>query len=267
MKYELPLPAGTSSMPFHGAWPAASQVPPRFGESSETHVWAAALDLSGSALAALAATLAPEELDRASRFRFPIHQRRFVAARGSLRGLLAVYLGLPPQKLEFSTGLYGKPELAHGHAGRPLHFNLSHTENLALIAVTQAAEVGVDLERLRTFPDADDLVARFFSPHETEAYRALPLSERPLAFLHLWTRKEAWLKAKGEGIGHSLHRVEVELLPGKPAALKHLPTDLGQVADWSLHHLQPAADFVGALAVRWPQITIRCFRWEPELLT
>ena len=226
-------------------------------EPGELHVWAVPLEAAPERLAALAARLSPEELARAARFKFEVHRNRYIAGRGALREILGIHLATPPAALGFTYTTQGKPALAGDPA---LHFNLAHSDGLALAAVTRAGPVGVDVERIRPVKDAADLVARFFSPRENEMFQQLPPAERPAAFFNLWTRKEALLKATGEGIAGGLNRVEVSFLPGEPARLLALAGDGAAVAEWSLAALSPAPGFVGAVAVRSREVSLRCFR-------
>jgi 4'-phosphopantetheinyl transferase len=255
------------------AWP----TPPadlRLGEA-EAHVWAFALDLPTESLSRLAPILSAAERERALRFRFELHRNRFVVGRAAMRLLLARYLQAQPTALEFSYGPQGKPALGGTFANAGWHFNLAHSENLALLAMTRTGPIGVDVEYLQPLPDADQLVARFFSARECAAYQKLPVSERTVAFFNLWTRKEAWLKATGEGIGYLLNQVEVSFLPGEPAQLLHLPKlprseatglqNLG-TASWSLHALRPATGFAAALALSAPVSRLDCWRWDDQTL-
>ena len=228
----------------------------------EVHVWAARLDAPAEVLENFRSLLCPAEIERAGRFRFECHRNRFIAGRGLLRALLASYLGVGPGSLVFAYGPNGKPALAHAQEGRRLLFNMAHSEDLALFALTRLANVGVDVERVRVLDDADELVNRFFSPAEAQTFRDLPAAAKPAAFFNLWTRKEAWLKATGEGIAHSLHRVEVSFLSGDPARLIRLPADLGNQGDWFLQELAPATGFTGALAVSSREIRVSCRRWD-----
>jgi 4'-phosphopantetheinyl transferase len=211
------------------------------------HVWAARLDLPSEALVRFTGLLSQEEHARAARFRFERHRNRFVAARGVLRSILATHLDSAPDELQFEYGPNGKPVLI-GLAQSGLFFNLAHSENLALIAVTRLGPIGVDVEYVRPMADADELVARFFSARENVRFETLPANQKDTAFFNLWTRKEAWLKATGEGIGHLLNRVEVTFVPGEPAQLLALPEKPGLSWDWILRELTPAKGFVGALA-------------------
>jgi 4'-phosphopantetheinyl transferase len=121
------------------------------------------------------------------------------------------------------------------------------------------------VERVRALDDADELVARFFSPRETAAYRELPSDQRPIAFFNLWTRKEAWLKATGEGIAHSLNQVEVSFLPGEPTRLLRLPRASDALPNWNLHDLSPAPGFAAAVANTGTHTRLNCWRWsEPS---
>ena len=139
---------------------------------------------------------------------------------------------------------------------------MTRPEALALLAVTRTGPVGIDLERIRTIKDADDLVGRFFSPRENDAFQKLPPEQKPTAFFNLWTRKEAWLKATGEGIAHSLARLEVSFLPGEPAQLFSIQGSAEKAAAWSLHHLVPAKGFAGALAIKAQKAPLNCWHWR-----
>ncbi len=248
-------------------WPAitpAGRDAPQLS-ANEVHVWAARLEVSAPTLAALRTTLSSMELERAARFRFERHRDRFMVGRGLLRVLLGHYLQAEARELEFTYGSAGKPELKRKPGSPPLHFNLAHSGNLALLAITQAGAVGVDVERVRPLKDADDLVARFFSPREHALFKDLPDSQKPAAFFNLWTRKEAWLKATGEGITHSLHLVEVSFLPDEPARLLAVPELPGpDRPSWVLLDLQPEPGFVGAVAIAAQAPKLRCWRWDGD---
>ena len=204
--------------------------------------------------------LSASELDRAGKFRFDRHRNRFIAGRGFLRVILGRCLRSDPALIEFSYSRLGKPEFAPGFDGRGLHFNLGHSEDLALFAVTKLGPVGVDVERIRVVKDVDDLVARFFSARENGLFQNLALSEKPSAFFNLWTRKEALLKATGDGITGGLNRVDVSFLPDEPARLLSMSGDAEKAARWSLRELSPADGFVGAVAIQEKNIQVRCWR-------
>ena len=210
----------------------------------DVHVWSFGLDCSPAELTNLKSILYEEERDRADRFRFDTHRHRFIKGRGMSRFILSHYLDLAPDKIEFKYGAHGKPGLAEPHAD--LAFNLSHSEDLAFLAITRAGPIGVDVESIRTLDDFDALVSRFFSPAENEVFEKLPVEQKPTAFFNLWTRKEAWLKATGLGISQHLTRVEVSFLPVSPARFVSVPAE--SQGDWFLYQLNSPPGFTAALA-------------------
>ena len=214
------------------------------------HVWAVPLQISNDAQDHLAKMLTPEERRRAQSFHFDRHRSRFIAGRGMLRTILGHYLHTGPGFVWFEYGRNGKPLLAERFARSGLQFNLAHCEDLALLAVTRGRVIGIDLEQIRTMDDAWELAAIFCSPREYEDFLALPPADKDAAFFRLWTRKEAWLKATGKGIGESLDKVEVTLREGEAARFVRLPEVAGTPASgWTLQELTPAAGFIAALAL------------------
>jgi 4'-phosphopantetheinyl transferase len=226
---------------------------------NEIHVWAAPLSVEPDSLEAFARILTPDEKTRAERFKFDKHRNRFIAGRGSLRDVLSRYLHSKPEELRFDYSVNGKPGFAEGFEDGGVHFNLAHSEDLALISVTRIAPVGVDVECVRAMRDMEQLVARFFSARENELFQKVPTSEKPAAFFNLWTRKEALLKATGEGITRSLSLVEVSFLAGEPARLVAVAGDVERAKEWSLRELAPAEGFVGAVAVKADDVNIEVF--------
>jgi 4'-phosphopantetheinyl transferase len=228
------------------------------------HVFGVSLNPPVNVLETLARILASPELDRAASFRFEHDRNRFIAGRGLLRVILGHYLNANPAKLEFVYGGQGKPMLGGAFATTGLHFNFAHSEGLGLLAISPVGAVGVDVECIRPLNDVDRLVNRFFSPREIAAFQKVPVYERSLAFFRLWTRKEAFLKATGEGIAHSLDQVEVSFLSDESAELLHLPRHLGQVANWHSHDLAPASGFVAALVAPIETACPICWSWVTE---
>lgn len=169
------------------------------------------LDVDLASLDQLGPLLAPDEQDRASRFRFPEHRDRFIAARGALRFVLGSLTQTDPSRLAFDYGPHGKPALRHNPAN--LHFNLSHSGNLALISVTQAGALGVDIEKIDDRRAKPEIARRFFAPQEIAQLEALPGDAYTNAFFHCWTRKEAVLKAAGIGISGGLSSFAVPVDP------------------------------------------------------
>ncbi len=244
-------------------WPCVSGqvLPPLNRAGGWVQVFAVALDLPVPRVDKLTEILSAAELERARRFHFERDRRRYVVCRGTLRQILAAYQGLSARAVQFKYGPNGKPALANGR----MEFNVSHSDELALIAVGTKAALGIDVERVRPLRDAGDLVSRFFSPAENKAFQRLNPGLQPEAFFNLWTRKEAWLKATGEGIAHRLSQVEVSFLPGDPAKLLKVPADLGNDKGWVLLALAPAVGYAGALAVGdgGGNSEVGCWWWRP----
>ena len=247
-------------LPQQPGWPTPFEPPPFASE--EVHVWRTALDVSDEDLARVAAVLSADERARADRFRVAPARRQFVAARAALRGVLATYLGCAPADVAFRLGPQGKPALTV--PGTALHFNLSHSHGVALVAVTRRGEVGVDVEQVRPLTDADALAERYFAPAEVATLRALPEGERMEGFFNAWTRKEAFLKATGKGISYGVERVEVTLRPGELARVLALDGDSEAARGWGLTALTPAPGYVGALAIPGAVPPVRCWDWPPD---
>lgn len=211
-------------------------------------------------------TLSAEESARAALYRFARDRQRFLAGRALLRALLGRYLGVEPAEVRLRQGPRGKPALERQEDPGGLRFNLSHSDGLALYAVTRGREVGVDVERVRPDVEWERLAERFYSPAEVTALKSLALSRHPeapalacaRAFYSAWTRKEAYLKAKGEGLAASLDSFTVSLAPGEPPRLLDVEGDPGETSRWSLRELLPAPGFVGALAVEGSCAVLQC---------
>lgn len=167
-------------------------------ENNEIHVWKACL--KSSAHEPNQELLSPDEVVRAGRYRLERDRQRFVTGRAILRQILGGYLGRAPRELSFLHGAHGKPRLAMNHWMDSLHFNVSHTDSIALYAVARGGAVGIDIERIREIPDWSDIADIFFIPGERDALRDLSADRRALAFLQAWTRQEALLKVSGDGL-------------------------------------------------------------------
>jgi len=228
------------------SWSPQSQVTGL--DPAVVHLWRLSLDDSPHETASALGILSSDEAKRAARFLFDKDRRRFVLCRSTLRVLLGRYLNAGPESLQFRYNPFGKPELAGPH-NLPLRFNVSHSESWALIAVTVQHRIGVDLERLRPIENIDSLARLCLSDHELTEYRGLPTDQRSLAFFQAWTRKEAFFKACGAGLSRPLHDCEVTFVPGEPARLLRVADDETPAAGWSLTALEPAAGYVGAVAV------------------
>jgi 4'-phosphopantetheinyl transferase len=224
----------------------------------QVHVWRSSLDLPPATLESLWQTLSADEQARANRYRFARDRQWFIARRGRLRLILGRYLGLDPAGLQFSYNPYGKPALQPEARGQ-LCFNLSHSQGLALFAFARQVNIGVDLEHLRSDFNHLELAERFFSTRERAELSAIPPAMRPPAFFLCWTRKEAFIKAHGEGLSLLLDRFDVSLTPGEPARLVATRAGLEAPDQWSLFNLEPAPDYLAALAVQGQGCELHCW--------
>ncbi len=222
-------------------------------------VWRVHLDPTAAEFAALENLLSPAEINRADRFHFARDRRRFVVARGVLRLILGGYLQADPQGLSFHYGAHGKPSLALSGTG--WRFNVSHSHEVALIAVTQQREVGVDVEFPRPLADRERLVAANFSASEAAVWHSLAAEAREAAFFTAWTRKEAFLKALGGGLTIPLQSFSVSLAPDEPAALLEVNGDVAAAADWGMASVPVGAGYFGALVGEGAGWRSDCVDW------
>jgi 4'-phosphopantetheinyl transferase len=228
--------------------------------SDEVHVWRATLDQPPSQIESFRHTLAADEHARAERFYFQRDREHFIVARGVLRSLLGCYLNKAPECLSFRYSSYGKPALAWESGGNTVRFNLSHSHGVALYAVTRGREVGIDLEYIRSDLEVEQIAERFFSRREVATLRTLPPEVQRQAFFLCWTRKEAYIKARGEGLSLPLDQFDVSLIPGEPVALLSTQGDPYEVSRWSLQELTPAPGYAAALAVEGRGWHLACWR-------
>ena len=217
----------------------------------EVHVWSVELSAPADRIAEAAGLLSPDETTRALKFRFERLRQRFVLARAVLRTLLGRCLDADPAHIEFLYGPRGKPSLAPPDAH--LRFNLSHSGNIALYAVAEGCEVGIDVEEIRPVDHMEQIAARFFCAAEAAALAQVDPEHRVEAFFNCWTRKEAYLKATGDGLSAPLSGFQVTLKPGEPARFVDFAGDRNAAAAWALHHLDPLPGYAGALALCDPR--------------
>ncbi len=229
--------------------------------NANAHVWATSLAPPANVLKPLIEILVQPELDRAARFYFERDRNRFVAGRIFLRSVLARYLCADPSQLQFHYSTNGKPALGGTFANANLHFSLAHSGDVGVLAVSPVGPVGIDVERVRPINEIDQLVDSVFSQNENLTFRKVPKNEKQSAFFRLWVRKEAFLKATGEGIAELLNQIEVSFLPDEPAKLLNIPGRLGQITDWQLFDLAPAFGFAAALAGPVGIIAPVCWKW------
>jgi 4'-phosphopantetheinyl transferase len=219
---------------------------------TEIHVWHRSLAVAVAEREALYALLDPEERQRAGRFHFETSRDAFIVSHGWLRTLLGRYLNTDPRRVEFTFGHRGKPAVQ----GTPLRFNLSHSGAMAACAVTRNEEIGIDIELIRPMSDLESVARRFFHPEECRKLLALNGEDRETAFFRCWTRKEAYIKALGDGLSAELDRFEVTLAPGEPAAFVQID-GRPAAAEWSLFGLDVGPDYTGAVAVRGTDWVVR----------
>jgi len=223
------------------------------------HVWRIALAISDAQLARRAGVLTVDELARAARFHFEPDRRRWIATRGAVRWLLAGYAGVAPTSVQFSLGPHGKPALEEPD-GTGLEFNVSHSGELALCAVSHRRAVGVDVEAIRPEFASLSVARRFFAPAEATVLAALPQSEQTTAFFACWSCKEAYIKARGTGVALGLDRFEVSLTPGRPATLLATHDEPDAAKRWRLIALMPGDGYAGALVTDGPA-RLECWQW------
>lgn len=230
-------------------WQSAATVP--FLGPEEIHLWQFSLQTSEARIDHLRTLLSPAEIARAERLIRPADGMRFLIGRATLRQLLGSYLAIEPARLELSTLPQGKPVLTQPR----LSFNLSHSGDLALLAIARSAALGVDLEQVRPELDWNPLARRYFSNHEQQALRNLAPAQQTVAFFTIWTRKEAWLKAIGSGFDLPLDTFDVSAPPAPPALLRHQGHPAAPSA-WQLDAIPMAANYCATLAYPAPQRTV-----------
>ncbi len=225
-------------------WPSVEKSPPL--PVAGVHVCAWNLDVVP--IPSDWGILSAEETDRARRFVFPRDRDRYVRAHSVMRTLLGGYAGTPPAEIRFSCNAYGKPEIESGQNPRQLRFNLSHSAGMAVLAVSNRYELGVDLEMVR--PIDHDIAEHHFSRHELLTLRGLPQETWLDGFYRCWTSKEAVLKGEGVGLNLPLDAFDVETHPQRAPALLSLRLPASIAPGWLLFELKPAENAVGTLAVR-----------------
>ena len=232
--------------------------------ATEVHLWVASLTLPGTRLSYFESILSRDEKERAHRFKKTQDAERYMAARGSLRSLLGSYLGRKPEQLRFAYDALGKPRLAEETALPLLNFSVSHCDELALFGFVWEHRIGVDLEFTDREIDFEDLATRYFSSNEVGKLRSSPPNQQRETFYRGWTRKEAFLKARGEGLSYPLEQVEVSLGADEPARVLKVTDDPDASQRWMIEHLTPAPGYIGAVAVETTNFSFAYARLESE---
>lgn len=225
------------------------------------NAWRASLFSKHSTVRSLRQILSVDEVSRADRFYFQRDRDHFIVARGILRSILSHYLDLQPNQLEFCYGPHGKPALAAACSGGNLCFNLSHSDGLALYAVTRDKEVGIDIEHARADFPGFQVAEQFFSPREIAVLRALPAARPHEAFFTFWTLKEAYLKSRGQGLSLGLNHLDVSSAMEAPAPLLTPIGEPENLSHWSLRKLAPAPGYAAALAIKGHAGQIKCWHY------
>lgn len=228
------------------------------------HVWRIELDRAPEQIEKLSKLLSPDERERAARFYFEKDRAHYTVARASLRLILARYLDAKPRELEFSYSSHGKPSLI-SRAGRDyLRFNLSHSGHLALVGLARGRDIGIDIERVREDFAGEEIAERFFSAREVACFRSMPEDLRASSFFDCWTRKEAYIKARGEGLSMPLDKFDVAFAPGEAPALLDTRIDPREVERWSLYAIEIDAGYRAAVVVEGRDLLLEFFRLPEE---
>jgi 4'-phosphopantetheinyl transferase len=227
-------------------------------------VWVCPLERAGELRDEYAELLSEQERDKAARFRFEHLRDAYLLGRGVTRAILARYLDRPAAGLHFRLGHQGKPYLENG--GR-WQFNVSHSGSLLVLGVTDIGELGIDIERIWPLPDVRAIAQRFFSANEAAELEALPPDQLYEGFFACWTRKEAFLKATGEGLSRLLESFEVSFGPGRPARFLRIDNPHDDAAAWSLLSFTPAPGYAGAVAIRAEVEAVHLRSFDPRGVT
>lgn len=230
--------------------------------NNEVHVWRASLKLEDPYVYSLKQILSAVEQARAERFHFQKDRERFIVAHGLLSLILSRYLNVEPSQLRFCYNRYGKPALASESGSNGLRFNLSHSHEVALYAITRGREVGVDIEHIRSDMAEAQVAKRFFSAREIAEFRSLPPKMQTEGFFNCWTRKEVYVEARGEGLTLPLDQFDVSLAPGEPAALLSTNDDPEEASRRCLQDSSPGPGYVAALAVEGHNWRLKCWQWQ-----
>ena len=228
----------------------------------EIHLWNASLVQPAPVIGYLAELLSEDEKARAARFYFEKDRASYVVGRGLLRKILGAYLGLNPAWIAFHYGPYGKPFLKADQVNHTLEFNLAHSGTRALYAFCWNRPLGVDIEQVRAMDHQDDFAAQIFSASESALVASLVGEQKQQTFFKIWTCKEAFFKASGDGLTKPIDQAEIALNERGTARLVSIAGDPQQAHGWQLETFQPAADYQAALAFQGPPYKISFQRVE-----
>lgn len=238
-------------------------------QTQQVHIWRVSLEQPAAKIDSLRQWLSPDEIERAERFYFERDRKHYIIGRGRLRELLSLYLGCAPDQIQFDYSEYGKPTLA-AHLQElidrspftqtdHLQFNLSHSGKVGLYAFTYNRAIGVDIEYIKRDISCLEIADSFFSPHEIATLHSLPESIHRQAFFNCWTRKEAYIKAHGEGLSLPLNQFDVSLKPSEPAALLATRPGPDEASQWTMNELFPGQDYTAAVVVEGSHWELQTF--------
>lgn len=225
----------------------------------EVHIWVG--DLDKIILRGYKDKLPLSEKIRASKYHYHIHRNRYATRHALLRLIIGRYQGVGFYEEEFYLGKHGKPYLSDANGKDNIYFNMSNSESMCIYAFSRNSEVGVDIEYVRDIPEMDKIVERFLSKKEKNAFRSLPESKKKEAFLNCWTRKEAFIKAIGDGLYQPLDNFDVALIPDEPARLLRIGGDSKTASRWFIQDLKPAPGFTAAIAVEGRDWRLHFWQW------
>jgi 4'-phosphopantetheinyl transferase len=228
----------------------------------EVHIWSVYLDQSDPIIAALTRILSDEEKKRAVRFLFPIDRKRFIVCRGILKMILGHYLKIDPNQLYFAYSSNGKPLISNSINSQNLRFNLSHSDSLALYAFTLCHEIGIDVEKIIRTPEMDQVAKRYFSENEYCIYRFLHGKKKKEMFYKYWTRKEAFIKAIGDGLTLPLESLDVSNVSDETGKISMFEVVSQNVSQWYIHDLDINSGYEAAFAKEKQCSKLMSFQWK-----
>ena len=215
--------------------------------ANAVHIWSASTDIDEKQLHYLQSIISEDEQKRAAKFYFEKDRVRFIVARGFLRMILACYIKKTPEEFRFRYNKFGKPSLENINNNN-VQFNLSHSDKMIVYGFTSCRDIGIDIERIRTSEDTVQILDHFFSELEKEEFKMIPEEKKKETFYQCWTRKEAYIKARGEGLSIPLDDFSVTLIPGSPAKLIKADKD-SAVTQWHMKDISVASGFAAAAVV------------------
>jgi 4'-phosphopantetheinyl transferase len=235
-------------------------VPANLISSNEVHVWRAFIHKTNIQSETLLETLSSDELSRAKQYHFEKDQRRFIITRVLLRNILGHYLRAKPSELRFQYTSHGKPALTTDNVRDSLRFNLSHSGEIALYAITRNRKIGIDVEHIRDNFDVRQIAQRFFSPEEIKSLDNIQEQKKPEVFFQYWTRKEAFIKATGKGVSFPMEQCDITSINGNVLSPVTLVGNNSEVPCWFAQDIFPGQGYVAAIAVEGDDCDLSC--WE-----